>query len=178
MGTHFDGKIEGINTEETAVDFGKRPLHPSGFTFYRYKKILIENLTVLKKAFPKSTVIVYANFMPGGYLPYQDSSYLEDIYHFATENKLRVGGPDLLPYKPGQMNNSYGFIRNAGKKVPTGVAVQDGTYKYINPKTKNEITAKEIYSFGKVFLGLTYIFWGSEEPFLYSEIIPFLQSLQ
>jgi hypothetical protein len=177
LGNKFDGRIEGINTEETAVDFGKGPLHPPGFTYKRYKEAVLENLSALKKAFPKSTVIVYANFMPGGFLPYHDSSYLRDVYQFACENNIGVGGPDLLPYKPDQMANSYGFIRNSNKKIPTGVAVQDGTYEYINPQTNDKITAQEIYSFGKDYLGLKYIFWGSEEPFLHKEIIPFLQSL-
>jgi hypothetical protein len=177
LGKRFDGKIEGINTEETAVDFGKGPLHPPGFSFQRYKEATIENLRALKNAFTKSLVLVYANFMPGGFLPYQDSSYLRDVYAFACENQIGVGGPDLLPYKKGQMSNSYGFIKNCSEKVPAGVAVQDGTYQFINPKTQKKITAEEIYFFGKDYLGLKYIFWGSEEPFLHSEIIPFLKSL-
>jgi hypothetical protein len=177
IGKQFDGKIEGVNTEETAVDFGKGPLHPPGFNFQRNKVATMENLAALKKAFPKSVVLVYANFMPGGFLPYQDSSYMRDIYEFAVKNQIGVGGPDLLPYKPDQMGNSYGFIRNSSQKVAAGVAVQDGTYEYINPRTKDKITAAEIYAFGKDYLGLKYIFWGSEEPFLHTEIIPFLKSL-
>lgn len=177
LGKQFDGKIEGINTEETAVDFGKGPLHPAGFTYDRYKSALTENLSALKKAFPRSLVLVYANFMPGGYLPWEDSTYLRGIYEFAVKNHIAVGGPDLLPYKRGQMANSYGFIKEASKKVPAGVAVQDGTYEYINPETKEKITAAEIYSFGRDYLGLTYIFWGSEEPFLHGQVIPFLKSL-
>jgi hypothetical protein len=177
LGKRFNGRIEGINTEETAVDFGKGPLHPPGFNFRRYKEATLENLVALKNAFSKSVVMVYANFMPGGFLPYQDSSYLRDVYEFACEKQIGVGGPDLLPYKRGQMANSYGFIRNSSKKVPAGVAVQDGTNQYINPTTKKIVTAEEIYFFGKEYLGLKYIFWGSEEPFLHSEIIPFLTAL-
>jgi hypothetical protein len=178
IGNQFDEIIEGINTEETAVDFGKGPLHPPGFSFKRYKEAVIENLAALKKAFPKSLVLVYANFMPGGFLPYQDSSFMKDIYQFAIKKHIGIGGPDLLPYKPDQMTNSYGFIRNSSEKVPAGVAVQDGTYQYINPRTKATITAADIYTFGKDYLGLKYFFWGSEEPFLHTEIIPFLKSLQ
>ena len=178
LGTKYDGIIEGINTEETSVDFGNGPLHPPGFTYRRYTDALIENLTALKKAFPKSLVLVYANFMPGGYLPGADSSYMRSIYHFAWANNIAVGGPDLLPYKWGQMNNSYGFIRDSYGKVPSGVAVQDGTYEYINPRTKQNIKASEIYSFAKDNLHLSYIFWGTEEPFFHSEVLPFLQSLK
>ncbi|MEO7768311.1 MAG: hypothetical protein ABIS01_12825 [Ferruginibacter sp.] len=138
----------------------------------------MDNLSALKKEFPKSTVMVYANFMPGGFLPFQDSTYLKELYNFAWKNNIGVGGPDLLPYQTEQMNNSYPFIRNSYKKVVTGVAVQDGTYEYINPHTKEKITAKEIYQFAEDELHLTFIFWGTEQPFFQKEIVPFLYSLQ
>lgn len=178
LGKRFDSIVEGINTEETAVTFGDKPLlHPQGFTFKNYTDAVIKNLTELKKAFPKSTMIVYANFMPGGFLPYQDSSYLKAVYYFAWKNHIGVGGPDLLPYKPEQMANSYGFIKSSYKKVPTGMAVQDGTTNYINPNTKQKITAREIYQFAENYLHLSYIFWGTEQPFFGSEVIPLLKSV-
>lgn len=178
LGKQFDGIIEGINTEETSVVFGSGPLHPPGFNFKRYKDAVIENITALRKAFPRSTVIVYANFMPGGYIPGEDTTLLRAVYAFAWANGIGVGGPDLLPYKRGQMNNSYGFIRDSYGKVVSGVAVQDGTNTYINPRTNKIITAEEIYLFAKNYLHLTYIFWGTEEPFFHKEILPFLESLK
>lgn len=178
LGEAYDGVVEGINTEETAIDMGSGPLHPPGFSFKRYNDAIIENLTALKKAFPKSVVIVYANFMPGGYLPFEDSSYFKSVYHFAWENNIGVGGPDLFPYKKGQMANSYGFIRDSYKKVPTSLAVQDGNYEYINPRTNEKIKTEEIYEFAKDYLHLSYIFWGTEEPFFHSQTIPFLRSLK
>jgi hypothetical protein len=177
LGEQFDGVVEGINTEETSVTFGEGPLHPPGFTYQRYKDAFIENLQALKKAFPVSTVIVYANFMPGGYIPGEDSTLIKAMYEFARNNKIGVGGPDLLPYHKGQMRNSYRFIRESYQKVPSGVAVQDGTYQYINPQTNNAITASEIYQFAKDYLRLSYIFWGTEDPFFHKETIPFLKTL-
>lgn len=178
LGKQFDGIVEGINTEETSVTFGTGALHPPGFSFNGYKDAFIENLAALKKAFPKSTVMVYANFMPGGYLLSEDTTLLKAIYDFAWANNIAVGGPDLLPYHPGQMKNSYGFIRDSYKKVMTGVAVQDGTFKYIHPHTNKEITAEEIYQFAENDLRLNYIFWGTEDPFYHSSTLPFLQSLK
>lgn len=82
----------------SAVTFGDRSLHhPPGFSFKSYSNALIENFAIVKNAFPKSTIMVYANFMPGGFLPYQDSDYLKAIYNFAWKNNIGVGGPDLLP---------------------------------------------------------------------------------
>jgi len=178
LGKKYDGIVEGINTEETAIEFGSGPLHPPGFSFQRYRDAYIENLAVLKKAFPKSTVIVYANFMPGGYMPGQDTTLLKAIYSFAWANNIGVGGPDLLPYKREQMNNSYGLIRDSYNKVTSGVAVQDGTIEYINPKTNKPITAEEIYQFAENYLHLSYIFWGTEEPFFKIETLPFLKSIK
>jgi hypothetical protein len=178
LGSQFDGVVEGISTAETSVIFGSGPLHPPGFTFKGYKDAFIENLKALKNAFPKSTVIAYANFMPGGYRPMQDTTLLRAIYEFSWLNGIGVGGPDLFPYKRGQMNNSYNLIKESYGKVPTSLAVEDGNYKYINPKTNKQITTEEIYDFAKNYLNLTYIFWGTEKPYFKNKTIPFLKSLK
>lgn len=178
LGRRFDGLIEGVNTEETSMEVGSGPLHPPGFTFTRYRDAVLENILALRKAFPKSKVIVYANFMPGGYRPSEDTTLLRSVYEFAWSNNIGVGGPDLLPHKNDQMSNSYGLIRDSYGKVTTGLAVQDGTYQYINPQTGKEVTAEEIYRFGTEYLHLNYIFWGSEQPFLKDQAVPFLGSLR
>lgn len=178
LGKQYDGIVEGINTEETAAEFGKGPLHPPGFSFRRYRDAWMENLAALKAAFPRSVVIAYANFMPGGYMPGEDTTLLRDIYTFAWANHIGVGGPDLLPWQRSQSRNSYPLIRKSYGKVVTGVAVQDGTGQYINPKTNKTVTAEEIYRFAQDELRLTYIFWGTEEPFFSRETLPFLKALQ
>jgi hypothetical protein len=178
LGKAFDGIAEGVNTEETAVTFGKGILHPPGFSFGRYKDAFIENIVALKAAFPKSTVMVYANFMPGGYLPYEDSTLLKAIYEAAWKNKIAVGGPDLFPYKNEQMRNSYQYIKQSYHKVPTALAVQDGNYDYTNPKTNQLVKAADIYYFAQNYLQLTYIFWGTEQPYFNQETLPFLQSIK
>jgi hypothetical protein len=178
LGKMFDGIVEGVNTEETAVTFGRGALHPPGFGFVRYKEAFIENIIALKTAFPKLTVMVYANFMPGGYLPYEDSALLKAVYEAAWKHKIAVGGPDLFPYKKEQMQNSYQFIKQSFKKVPTALAVQDGNYDYINPKTNQPVKAAEIYDFAKNYLRLTYIFWGTEQPYFTQETLPFLKRLK
>jgi hypothetical protein len=178
LGKQFDGVLEGVVTEETAIEFGHGPLQPKGFKYKLYADAFIENLKALKHAFPKSVVIVYANFMPGGFMPQEDTTYLRSVYHFAWKNNIGVGGPDLLPNEPNQMTNSYPLIRDSYKKVVSGVAVQDGTGQYINPKTKAQVTAKEIYQFGRDYLHLNYIFWGTEEPFYHTQTLPLLRSIK
>ena len=178
LGKEFDGIVEGVNTEETSVTFGRGLLHPPGFSFVRYKDAFIENIIALKAAFPKSTVMVYANFMPGGYMPYEDSTLLKAVYEAAWENNIAVGGPDLFPYKDEQMQNSYQYIKQSYNKVPTALAVQDGNYEYTNPKTKERVDATDIYDFAQNYLQLTYIFWGTEPPHFDQETIPFLKYLK
>jgi hypothetical protein len=176
LGKEFDGKVEGINLAETAVDFGESGrLFPKGFTPAAYRDAIVTNMMALKRAFPKSVTMQYANFMPGEWLPDKDQSYLRNVYRRAKEMKVGVGGPDLLPYKPGQMNHCYPLIRECAGKVPTGIAVQDGNYQHQNPKTGQPVTISELVGFATEHLKVDYIFWCTQEPFYSQKLIPFLQ---
>ncbi len=178
LGKQFDGKIEGINLPETAVEFGESGKYfPEGFTPSAYKDGVIADMKALKRAFPKSICIQYANFMPGEFLPWTDKSYLRQVTRRAREMKVGVGGPDLLPYKKGQMNNCYKFLKESHGKVPTAIAVQDGNCAYTNPRTKKRVTISELIDFAGNYLKADYIFWGIEEPYYSNEIIPFLKTL-
>jgi len=97
LGKEFDGKIEGINFAETSSGVGRTGrLFPKGFTFEIYRDGIITNMKALRRAFPKSVVIQYANFMPGEWLPADDKGYLRAVYKAARELKVGVGGPDLF----------------------------------------------------------------------------------
>jgi hypothetical protein len=133
-------------------------------------------MVTTKLAFLTSVVIQYANFMPGEWLPWKDKSYLKEIYTFAKENGIGMGGPDIKVYNKGHMNNGYKFLKEYSKDLITGLAVQDGNYAEINPKTGKRVTIDEIYDFGKNYIGLNYIFWCTEEPFYTKEVLPFLGS--
>ncbi len=177
LGKEFDGKIEGVNLPETSFDVGDTGLlFPKGFTFEIYRDGIITNMKSLREAFPKSVVIQYANFMPGEWRPTEDRGYLRSVYDAAKELHVGVGGPDLLPYKPGQMNNSYSLIRASADVVPVGVAVQDGNYEHMNPKTGKPVTIKEIIEFGHDYLKVDYIFWCTQEPYYSEQLVPFLKS--
>jgi hypothetical protein len=171
LGLQFDGRIEGINLPETAVDFGETgKLFPKGFTPEAYRDAVITNMTVLKRAFPRSVAMQYANFMPGG------RAYLESVFGRAKELKVGVGGPDLLPFRPFQMQNSYPLIRESAGAVPSGIAVQDGNYEDRNPKTGQQVTIPELIEFATGFLGVKYVFWCTQEPFYSTQVIPHLRA--
>jgi hypothetical protein len=165
LGKEFDGKIEGINLAETAIDIGETgKLYPRDFTPDKYRDAIIANMAALKRAFPKSVAMQYANFMPEA-KDAAEPRNLRRIYQAAAELKVALGGPDLLPEKPWQMRNSYPLLREFAGKVPTGIAVQDGNYGHINPKTKKQVTIAELQRFATDYLRVRYIFWCTEEPF-------------
>ena len=113
--------------------------------------------------------------MPGEWRPTEDKGYLRAVYQAARESKVGVGGPDLLPYKPGQMGSSYSLIREVGGEVTVGIAVQDGNYEHVNPKTGKRVTIKELIDFANEYLKADYIFWCTEEPYFSSDLVPFIR---
>jgi hypothetical protein len=170
LAKEFDGRIAGINMDETSMGFGTTgKLFPKGFTPETYRDATIANMRELKRVFPKSISMVYANFMPGG------RPHLEAVYKAARESGIAVGGPDLLPFRPFQRANSYPLIRESAGKVPTGLAVQDGNYGDIDPKTQKRATIRDLLKFGRDELKLDYIFWCTQEPYFSSEVVPFLK---
>jgi hypothetical protein len=179
LGKEFDGKIEGVNLQETAVEYGSTgKLFAKGFTPEKYRDAIKANMLALKQAFPKSVTIIYANFMPGESLPDHNNHYLSDLYDYAKEIKIGVGGPDILVYRKGQMDNSYGLIRESSGIIPVAMAVQDGNYSTLNPQTARKVTVPEIYNFAKNYLKVNYIFWGRQEPFYKKKVLPFLKNLK
>jgi hypothetical protein len=177
LGKEFDGRIEGINLPETAVDFGESgKLYPSGFTPENYRAGILTNMAVLKRAFPKSAAMQYANFMPGEWLPEKDRGHLRAVYGQARELGVGLGGPDLLPYRPAQMAHAYPLIRASAGSVPTGIAVQWGNYEMKNVKTDRRITVPELIEFATNTLRVKYMFWCTQEPFYSRDVLPHLRS--
>lgn len=175
LGKKFDGRIAGINLSETAFSCSEKDeLKPSGFSPSIYRDAIIDTMKALKTAFPKSIAMQYANFMPGEWLPYEDQGYLKDIYEAAVKFEVAVGGPDLLPFKKGQMNHAYHFIPQVSGKVPTGIAVQWDNYKHVDPRTSKTVNVQELFDFAKNNLKVDLIFWCTQEPYYSRDLIPFL----
>lgn len=171
LGKEFDGRIEGINLAETSVTFGQTGRrYPSDYTPGLYRDAVIANLKALKRAFPKSIALQYANFMPGG------RKDLEQVYVAARKAKVAVGGPDLLPFRVFQLANSYPLIRESAGIVPSGIAVQDGNYADVDPRTGKRAEIADLITFATDFLKVDYIFWCTEEPFYSKELVPFMRT--
>ena len=160
----FDGQIVGVNLPETAIDLDPKRDN-SGFTCDAYFNAEIDNLAFARKAFAKSQVVQYVNFWPCEWE--NDHSYMSGLFDFASKNNVGLGGPDIVPYKKGQMKNSYPFFnRYKGKLALVAMAVQEPTLTYTNPKTKKPFTKAEFLDFAENYLGANVVFWSPATPWL------------
>lgn len=178
LGRQFDGRIAGLNLPETAVEFGGTGRwFPPGFTPEKYRDAVRANLRALRRAFPRSVAMQYANFMPGEWLPENDHGHLRAVYREAWRLGVGVGGPDLLPFRAGQQRHAYPLIRESAGRVPTGIAVQDGNLAERVPGTDRRVTAAMLGDYAERDLRVGFVFWGTEEPFFSSEVIPWLRTV-
>jgi hypothetical protein len=160
----FDGEVYGLNLPETAIDLD--PKHePEGYSCDVYFQGEMENLAFARKAFRKSKVVQYVNFWPCEWD--NDHDYMGRLFEFAAKNDIGLGGPDIVPYRKGQMKNSYPFFNKyKGKLAFVGLAVQEPTLTYKNPKTKKPFTKAEFTAFAGDYLGADAIFWSTATPWL------------
>lgn len=184
LGKEFDGKIEGVNIQESAV--GNFKEKDPTFTPMRYAECLKENMLALKKAFPHSTTMQYANFMPGEWLPWEDHGYLRSLYQYGQEIGVGLGGPDLLFQRKGQLNHLIAMMHETTYTVPLGIAIQDGNYigktgadeaynEHVDQGTngrRNRVPL--LHAFAKDFLRVEYMFWVDQAPYFLEDLLPCL----
>ena len=174
LGKEFDGKIEGINLQETAIG-----VRDSSFAELAYINGLKENMLALKKAFPTSTTMIYANFTPGEWLPGNDKGYLRSIYQYGEKIGVGLGGTDLMVKRKGQLNHALAMMHEGHYTVPLGIAVQDGNYigetgEIDEEKKKNvhDNIVPLLHAFAKDFLKINYMFWVNQEPYFKDDVLP------
>lgn len=173
LGNEFDGEIEGINLQETAIE-----VRDPSFSELEYVNALKENMLALKKSFPKSTTMIYANFIPGEWLPGNDKGYLRSIYQYGEKIGVGLGGPDLMVKRKGQLNHALAMMHEGHYTVPLGIAVQDGNYigetgEMVDEKKKTalENIVPLLHAFAKDFLRINYMFWVDQEPYFKTNVL-------
>jgi hypothetical protein len=182
LGKAFDGKIEGIALQETAIEVTEKgPNSPKDFTYSGYRDSIIANMGALLVAFPKSITMQYANFMPGEWLPDNDHSYLRSIYEYGRKIGVGLGAPDLMPQKLAHKNHAYKFMHELNASTPVGVAVQDGNYtgttgEDIKPTGPWPNIVPKLYDFAKNYLKVNYIFWAAQEPYFSHDVVQFFNN--
>ncbi|UKZ84029.1 hypothetical protein TrVFT333_011845 [Trichoderma virens FT-333] len=160
----FDGKITGINLPETSISVNE---NTNNYTDEGYFLGELENAGYAAKAFKKSYTVQYVNFWPDGWN--NTNNRFTDSFDFYAKHGVGVGGPDLIPNKPGQEANSYVYIPMYHDKVPiTVVAVQEPDLEEINKSTGMPFTKDEFVDFAVNELHVRIIFWTVEAPWLQS----------
>lgn len=182
LGAAFDGKINGINLQETAIQID--PDNAPDFSEETYIAGLKASMLALKQAFPISTTMIYANFVPGEWLPWNDKGYLRSLYQYGEKIGVGLGGPDLMMTRKGQLNNPLRLMHEGTYSVPIGIAIQDGNYigKTGADADYNEYTDKGasshknivpvLHAFAKEFLSVRYMFWVNQAPYFAKEVLP------
>ncbi|CAQ84077.1 MULTISPECIES: hypothetical protein [Photorhabdus] len=164
LAKEFDGRITGINLPETAIDIDMKH-DKTGFSCDHYFAAELDNVKFARQVFKKSYVVQYVNFWPCEWN--NDHQYMSRLFDFALKNKIGLGGPDIVPYKPAQMQNAYPFFnRYKGKLDLVAMAVQEPTLTYTNPKTQKPFTQEEFTNFAENYLGANIIFWSTTTPWL------------
>jgi hypothetical protein len=174
LGQAFDGRIEGINLQESAIGVSARS--DDSFTPALYAQALKTNMLALKRAFPVSVTMQYANFMPGEWLPWEDEDYLRSLYRFGEASGVGLGAPDLMVKRRGQLNHALAMMHEGSYTVPLGIAVQDGNY--IGETNSGEHLAARsnlvplLHGFARDFLRLDYMFWVNQAPYFEEDVLP------
>ncbi|SIT86262.1 hypothetical protein SAMN05421665_2269 [Yoonia rosea] len=174
LGTAFDGEIAGINLQETAI--GVSADNDPSFSPELYFDGIKANMTALKAAFPQTTTLQYANFMPGEWLPWEDEGYLQGVYQHGNAIGVGLGAPDLLMQRKGQLNHPLAMMHEGDYSVPLGIAVQDGNYigqtnSNENLSVRSNIVPK-LHAFAEDFLQVDYMFWVNQSPYFEEDVLP------
>ncbi len=173
MAAQFDGRIYGINLPETAVDFDSNN-PPQDFTVDSYFNAVLDNMGTLRKAFHQSIVIQYVNFFPGEWN--NDRHYMSRLFFYASHHQIGLGGPDVLPYRDAQMQNSYPFFSQYKGQLLTVMAIQEPDNTYKNPATGDGYQFSDFYKFSKNYLGATVLFWHVQNPYFSEQLLPHLNT--
>lgn len=163
LAERFDGRVFGVNLPETAFDPWEE--EQAGFDCDAYFAAELDNARFARAAFERSHVVQYVNFWPCEWD--NDHRYMERFFAAAVEHGIGIGGPDIVPWRRGQMANSYPFLNRHKDELPLiAMAVQEPTLTYTNPETGKPFTRGDIVAFARDYLGVDLIFWTPEAPWL------------
>jgi len=182
LGKEFDGhaSVEAVVLPETSPSaaLDKRPqpgVEP--YTLAIYVAALKDRMTALRRAFPRTAVIQYANF-PQGALP-ELTAYMKEV-------GVGLGGPDVYP-RPSNLSDPergvYRLYAPLSGTVPLGAAVQSPDYSVASWKRtaafnrgqdrnsvvvtfdeEQPIPVREHLQLAQETLKLNYLFWSAHPP--------------
>ncbi|MFB7978618.1 hypothetical protein [Streptomyces vinaceus] len=165
LADRFDGRLAGVNLPETATQVDQAK-DRTGYTDEAYFRAELDNMAFGAKVFKRTRFIQYVNFWPGEWN--NDHGYMERTFEFAKAHGVGLGGPDVLPDRQAQMENSYPFFERYRGQLPmVAMAVQEPDFEYTNPSTGKPYTKEEFVDFGGRRLGADVMFWATSAPWLH-----------
>jgi len=167
LGKQFDGRLYGVNLPETAFDvMAGEEGGETAFSCDDYFFASMDNMAALRAAFRQTPVVQYINFWPCEWN--NDHRYMEQAFALARTLGIGVGGPDIVPYRRGQMKNSYPwFNKYKGSLRLVAMAIQEPTLTYTNPETGKRFMREEFIDFARDYLGTDVIFWSPDAAWLH-----------
>ncbi|MFE9796803.1 hypothetical protein ACFYRL_34345 [Streptomyces goshikiensis] len=163
MAEKFDGKLAGVNLPETAVEVDTKT-DQTKYTSKSYIDAEIDNMLYGKKVFAKTQFIQYVNFLPDD----DDHKRMKEMFDLAKDKQIGIGGPDTLPDRKYQMENSYKFLHEYKDALPlVAMAVQEPDIKAKDPNTGNPYTRERFTDFAHDYLGARQLFWTTEADWLH-----------
>lgn len=162
MAQKFDGKLAGVNLPETAVEVDTKT-DQTKYTSKSYIDAEIDNMRYGKKVFTKTQFIQYINFLPDD----DDHQRMKEMFDLARDKKIGIGGPDTLPDRKYQMENSYKFLHAYKDALPlVAMAVQEPDINAKDPQTGKPFTRTRFTDFAHDYLGARQMFWTTETDWL------------
>jgi hypothetical protein len=107
-------------------------------------------------------------------------TYMAGLITNMANNKVALGGPDILLQDPDLNNYIYPLYDIAKGKVPVGPSVQPENYlTTVQNGPLNPPKVSDLYAFGRTKLSANYMFWtrsftGSPAP--YPKVLDFFKS--
>ncbi|MFE3499247.1 hypothetical protein [Kitasatospora sp. NPDC059160] len=162
MAEKFDGRLAGVNLPETAVEVDTEN-DRTGYTSASYIDAEIDNMRYGRKVFTRTQFIQYVNFLPDD----DDHKRMKEMFDLAREKRIGIGGPDTLPDRPYQMENSYKFLHEYRNSLPlVAMAVQEPDINAKDPRTGKPYTRERFTDFAHDYLGARQMFWTVEADWL------------
>ena len=179
LGREFDREpgVEAVVLPETAPSASLEKNPQAGveaFTTERYVAALKQQMLALRRAFPGTAVIQYANFPPAA---------LPALIAYMKEIGVGLGGPDVYP-RPSNLSDPakgiYRLYAGLAGTAPLGAAVQAPDYSVaswkrtaafnrgqdratavVTPEEEKPIPPREHLELARGTLKLNYLFWSA-----------------
>ena len=161
--------FEGVAYQESAPSVPISQLKAIGYTPEAMRDGLTRLLIGSSKAFQRSQIFWFMNFLP------MNNGYLNDVAQAVVPYHVVMGGPDILPYRGGLKRINPLYEKFSGK-LKLFCSVQNDSYRHHKNDVSNDkkgawhrgekpihpdgyLSMEEIFIYGRDTLHLNYIFW-------------------